>query len=79
MVWVQLILLVVAIVLSIVLAPKPPQAKDPSINDISVPVATESDPIPVVSGKVWIRNAERCLVRGSFGPAYFLIGRQEMN
>ncbi len=56
MVWVQLILLVVAIVLSIVLAPKPPQVKDPSINDISVPVATESDPIPVVFGKVWIES-----------------------
>lgn len=54
MIWVQLILVIVSIVLSIVLAPKPPQAKDPSINDISVPVATESDPIPVVFGTVWI-------------------------
>lgn len=63
MVWAYLVIMIIAIVLQIVLGPKPPQAKDPSISDLKVPTATESDPIPVAFGSPWI-EAPNCVWYG---------------
>jgi hypothetical protein len=56
-VWEYLIVLVIAAVVSYALAPKPPQPTPPAIDDITVPVAEDGKPVPVVFGEVWITGA----------------------
>lgn len=46
--------LVIASLLSAVLAPRPPQPKPPALGDFNVPTAEEGRPIPVVFGDVWV-------------------------
>ncbi len=46
--------LVVASLISIALAPKPPQQKPPGVGDFTVPVAEEGKAIPVIFGEVWV-------------------------
>lgn len=52
--WVNLIILIVSVVVSAMLAPKPPKPKPAGIGDFDVPTATEDRTIPVVFGRVWI-------------------------
>lgn len=53
--WVNfVVMLVVALVLSYALAPKPAQPPKPSLEDLDFPTAEEGRPIPVVFGEVWI-------------------------
>lgn len=47
-------LLVIALVVSAVLAPKSPQPTPPSLDDVEAPTADEGRPIPVIFGTVWI-------------------------
>lgn len=52
MAWLNLAILAVSIVISFVLAPKPPQAKPPALDELDVPTAEPGRPIPVVFGRV---------------------------
>lgn len=54
--WYLLALVVTALV-SVALAPKPPEPKPASLSDIDAPTAEEGRPIPVVFGTVLIRGA----------------------
>lgn len=49
--------IVIAIVLSMALAPKPPASKPATLDDFSIPTAEEGRPVPVVFGKVRITGA----------------------
>lgn len=48
--WQQFVYFIVVLVLSIVLAPKPPKPRPAALEDFDVPVAEEDRPIPVVFG-----------------------------
>jgi len=50
MFWVQLILLVVSVIVSYALRPKPPVPKPAALEDFDIPVAEQGRPIPVVFG-----------------------------
>lgn len=52
--WDYLVVLLVAAVVSIALAPKPPQPTPPSLEDVEVPTAEQGKPIGVAFGEVWI-------------------------
>lgn len=52
-----LIILVVSVLVSSALAPKPPEPKPASLADVDAPTAEEGRPIPVVFGTVLIRGA----------------------
>lgn len=52
-----IIVLVASLILSVALAPKPPQPKPASLADFDVPVAEEGRPIPVVFGTVTVSGA----------------------
>lgn len=52
--WVYLAILITSVILSVALAPKPPQPKPPEISDIDAPTAEEGRAIPVVFGTAWI-------------------------
>lgn len=54
--WEYVLVLLVAAVVSIALAPKPPAPTPPSLEDIEVPSTEEGTPVPVVFGEVWIRS-----------------------
>lgn len=47
-------LLVAALVISYALAPKPPNAPPPALDDIEAPTAEEGRAIPVIFGDVWV-------------------------
>lgn len=49
--WVQIIIMVVALILAVVLAPKPPIPKPPALEDFDVPVAEQGVDIPWVFGE----------------------------
>lgn len=49
--WVQLAIMVVALILAVVLAPKPPIPKPPSLEDFDVPIAEQGVDIPWVFGE----------------------------
>lgn len=52
--WFQLFILVLSVVISSLLAPKPEVPKAATFGDLKIPTATENRPIPVVFGTVWI-------------------------
>jgi hypothetical protein len=52
-----LVVIIVAVLLSVALAPKPPEPKPAALSDIDAPTAEEGRPIPVVFGSVLIRGA----------------------
>ena len=49
--WVQLAIMVVALILAVVLAPKPPIPKPPSLEDFDVPLAEQGVDIAWVFGE----------------------------
>ena len=55
--WWNLIVTVVAALISSALAPKPPEPKPASLSDVDAPTAEEGRPIPVVFGSVLLRGA----------------------
>lgn len=57
MVWVQIALWVVSLVVSYKLRPKPQAPRPATMEDIPVPTADESRPIPKLYGTKWIRGA----------------------
>ena len=57
MFWVQLILLVVSMIVSYALAPKPPKPAPAALKDFDIPVAEQGRPIPVVFGTVMLTGA----------------------
>ena len=46
----------VVIILAVVLQPKPPAAKPPSLSDLSIPTAKQGKPIPKVFGQVIVTS-----------------------
>jgi hypothetical protein len=52
-----LVVIIVAALISVALAPKPPEPKPAALSDIDAPTAEEGRPIPVVFGSVLIRGA----------------------
>ena len=50
--YVQLVILVIAIIAAVALQPKPPGRKPSSLEEIDIPTADEGRPIPVVYGTV---------------------------
>lgn len=53
-IWGYVIVLIISVVVSYALAPKPPQPPKPSLEDFDFPTAEEGRPIPVVFGTAWI-------------------------
>jgi hypothetical protein len=54
--WGYLAVLVVSVLVSAALAPKPPQPKPASLDDVDAPTAEEGLPIPVVFGTVTLNG-----------------------
>ena len=56
MAWVQVALFVASLVISYALAPRPrnQEPRAAGLDDFDAPVASESDPIPVLFGTRWI-------------------------
>ena len=52
MFWVQLILLVVSVIVSYALRPKPAVPKPAALEDFDIPVAEQGRPVPVVFGAI---------------------------
>lgn len=52
--YVQIIILIVALIVGYALAPKPPVPKPPSLDDFDVPVAEEGAAIIWVFGEGWL-------------------------
>lgn len=52
----EVVYFIVALILSVALAPKPPDAKPAALDDFEFPVAEEGRPIPVIFGDVIIRG-----------------------
>lgn len=52
MFWVQLILLVVSVIVSYALRPKPAVPKPAALEDFDIPVAEQGRPVPVVFGTI---------------------------
>jgi hypothetical protein len=57
MVWQWVIQLVLSLVLSYVLRPKPQTEDPPSLDDVEAPVAEEGKAIPVIFGRCHSRDA----------------------
>lgn len=55
--WVQIILFIVSLIISIVLAPKPASPRAAALEDFDVPLAEEDRPIPVLFGTKRITGA----------------------
>ncbi|MDE2128726.1 MAG: hypothetical protein KGJ74_03550 [Betaproteobacteria bacterium] len=53
----QLAVFVVSLLVSYLLAPKPPQQKPPAVGNEQAPTAQEGTPIPVVFGEVLVKNS----------------------
>jgi len=52
-----LVVIIVAALVSVALAPKAPEPKPASLSDVDAPTAEEGRPIPVVFGTVLLRGA----------------------
>lgn len=52
--WVYIILMVVSLVISIAMMPKPQNAKPPALTDFSVPTSEEGREVCVIFGTCWI-------------------------
>ncbi len=55
--WEWVVYLVVAAVISVALAPKPPAPKAPELSEVEAPTAEEGKPIGVVFGEVIVKSA----------------------
>ena len=76
--WEYLVVLLISVIISVALAPKPTQPKPASLADFDIPVAEEGKEIPVVFGTVDIKGFERTLVRRFARRADLKVGRQKM-
>lgn len=56
MIYVQIAMMVVAMVLSYALAPKPPIPAPPSLSDFDVPTAEPGRSIPWIWGEGWLKG-----------------------
>lgn len=54
--WPQLIIAVVLVILAVALAPKAPEPKPPSMEDIDMPTAEEGGAIPKVYGTYVVKS-----------------------
>ena len=52
-----LVVIVVAALVSVALAPNPPEPKPAALSDVDAPTAEEGRPIPVVFGSVLLRGS----------------------
>jgi len=52
--YVQIAILIIALIIGYALAPKPPIPKPPSLDDFDVPTAEEGRAIPWVWGEGWL-------------------------
>lgn len=55
--WAYVAVLIVSVIISYALAPKPPAPKPPELSDVEAPTAEEGKAIPVIFGDVWIRGS----------------------
>lgn len=55
--WVQLIIMVVAAVLSYALSPKPQGATAENLSDVDIPTTEIGTPVSVVFGEVWVDDS----------------------
>ena len=54
--WAALVILVITLIISIVMKPKPTVPKPASLSEIEVPIAEIGTPIPVVFGDVLVQS-----------------------
>lgn len=54
--WVYLIIMVIALILAVALAPKPKNAKPPSLADFDVPTAEDGREVTDFGGTIWIAD-----------------------
>ncbi|MGD7115042.1 hypothetical protein ACQCR8_25495 [Ralstonia pseudosolanacearum] len=54
--YIQIIILIVALIVAIALAPKPPIPKPPALSDFDVPVAEQGRDIPWLFGEGYVRG-----------------------
>lgn len=52
----EIVYFIVAVILSVALSPRPPDAKPAALEDFEFPVAEQGRPIPVIFGDVWVRG-----------------------
>lgn len=52
--WGYIAVLVISAFISYAMAPKPPNQKPPSLDDVDAPTAEEGKPFAVVFGTVWM-------------------------
>lgn len=50
------IVVIISVAISLALAPKPPQQKPPSLEDLEIPTAEQGRPIPVIFGVVRLKS-----------------------
>lgn len=55
--WVQLIVMIVAAVLSYAMQPKPQQPNPDTLSDVSVPTIEIGKPVSVAFGEVWVDDS----------------------
>jgi hypothetical protein len=55
--WIQLIVLIIAAVLTYALTPKPKQPNPDSLSDVSIPTIEVGKPTSVAFGEVWIDDS----------------------
>lgn len=54
--WIQLAFMVVALIVAVALAPKPPIPKPPSLEDFDVPVAEQGVDVPWIFGEGEVKS-----------------------
>lgn len=52
--WVQLVIMIIALILSEALKPKPQVPNAATLNDVSIPTIEQGTPVGVVFGDVWV-------------------------
>lgn len=52
--WVQLVIMIIAMILSAAMRPKPQTPQPAGISDVKVPTIQQGTPVAVVFGDVWI-------------------------
>ncbi|ATI19356.1 tail assembly protein [Vibrio phage vB_VpaS_KF5] len=54
------VILIVSVIVSVALAPKPPKPDSPQTKDINAPTASENEFIPVAFGTAWLQKPNVC-------------------
>jgi hypothetical protein len=54
--WFYVVVLIIALVVAVATAPKTPEPKNPTLEDIEVPTAEQGRPIPVVFGTAILKS-----------------------